>query len=129
MMPDFPSATGTLSSWRKKERRREHWKRGRGGGSWSGSQQLVTSFLSQKAYIGAIRRRSRTERESGLKLQECEKGKMRCQPVCLLRLDRTLLPKRGRKFMAPGSKQHPRDFTCDSSKAQNNLCFFKFFFF
>lgn len=49
MMPDFPSAAGTLSSWR--ERRREGWKRGRGEG-WqlerlptAGNQLPVTESL------------------------------------------------------------------------------------
>lgn len=47
---------------------REGWKRGRGRrGSWRGSQQLVTSCLSQKAYLGAMRRRRR-EKEKGEKI-------------------------------------------------------------
>lgn len=50
----FPSATGTLSSWRENKGGMEEAERG-GGGSWRGSQQLVTSCLSLKANFRAER--------------------------------------------------------------------------
>lgn len=89
MMPDFPSATGTLSSWRERRREggSEAGNRGRGGGEAAGEtpKQLVTSFLSQKAGVrkgeGVGSRRRRKER--GFSLQG---SKIKCQPVCLLRL-------------------------------------------
>lgn len=89
MMPDFPSATGTLSSWR--ERKQEGGRDGREGqgrrGSWSGFQQLVTSFLSQKAYLGAKRSCRKKEHKDGFSLQESKGGrkKIRCEMVCLRR--------------------------------------------
>lgn len=90
MMPDFPSAAGTLSSWR--ERRREGWKRGRGEGRQlerlptAGNQLPVTERLHGSGS-------GEEEKEEEGKREEGEKGKIysaggetRCQLVCFLRL-------------------------------------------
>lgn len=56
MMPDFPSATGTLSSWRERKREggSEAGNRGRGRrGSWRDSQTAGNQFPVTESLLGS----------------------------------------------------------------------------